>query len=260
MIRLDAPILEAGFYWQREVSQVSFRRVCQLLIDRGMATIDYGAFTAPDEALFSLLEQSDSDIRSASFITSSKNRPRTRPVHRLPGKIIVSYGLLSDEANVHGDHPAIQVAWGGSSFSGPVGFTAKEAQVKGLQAYYFFTDLCTELDPLYAALETEMEVPCLYDLLHPQVAKSDTHLSLSEFYCRQGVLEDAEEAFWRTYAYSKRLPHGTYGSDYPFMNPRRRSLGGDLAYRSRIHAERRIMLTQSLTHISHAENLGDARF
>ena len=252
MVRLDAPILEAGLYWQHEAPRVSFRRVCQLLIQQGMSTVEYGAFAAPDNALLSLLEQPDSDIHAASFITSSKNRSRARPTHRLPGKVIVSYGLLSEAATVRGDHPAIQVAWGGSSFSGPVGDTAKNAPVKGLQAYHFFTQLCAELDPLYAALEAEMDVPCLYDFLHPQVANSYSHLPVSEFYCRRGVLGNAEEAFWQTYAYSERLPHGTYGSDDPFMNPRRRSLGGDFGYRSHVHAERRTMLTQSLKRISHA--------
>jgi hypothetical protein len=252
MVRLDAPILEAGLYWRQQAPQVSCRRVCQLLIHQGMTTVNYGAFASPDEALLSLLEQPDVDIHAASFITSSKNQPRTRSAHRPPGKVIVSYGLLSDVPSQRGDHPAIQVTWGGSSFSAPVGSTPKDALVKGLQAYHFFTQLCTELDPLYAALEAEKDVPCLYDFLHPQVSKSYSHLPLSELYCQQGVLGDAEEAFWRTYAYSERLPHGTYGSDYPFMNPRRRSLGGDLKQRSHIHAERRTMLTQSLKRFSHS--------
>lgn len=241
--------LEAGLYWHSESPQVSFRRVCQLLIQQGMTTDAYGAFAAfadPDDALLSLLEQPESDIHAAGFITSSKNRQRPRPAHRPPSKISVSYGLLSEVATERGDHPAIQVAWDGSSFTGPVGYTAPDAPVKGLQAYHFFTQLCTGLDPLYAALEAEMAVPCLYDFLHPQVAKSYSHLHLSEFYCRHGVLGDAEEAFWQTHAYSERLPHGTYGSDYGFMNPRRRSLGGDLKQRSQIEAQRRTLLTQAL--------------
>jgi hypothetical protein len=252
MVRLDAPNLEAGLYWRQEDPQLSFRRVCQLLIQQGMTTADCGAFAAPEDTLLALLEQPESDIRAASFITSSKNRSRARPTHRPPSKLIVSYGLLSDAATGRGDHPAIQVAWGGSSFFGPVGYSGKDASVKGLQAYHFFTHLCAELDPLYAALQAEMEVPCLYDFLHPHKAKSYSHLPLSEFYFREGVLGDAEETFWRMYAYSERLPHGTYGSDYPLMNPRRRSLGGDAAYRNRVHAERRTMLTSSLKRISHA--------
>ncbi len=243
--------LGAGLYWQSESPQVSFRRVCQVLIQQGMTTVNYGAFAAPDEALLTDLEQPDANLRGASFITSSKKRPVVRQTHRPPGKLSVAYGLLSDSAMQRGDHPAIQVSWSGNSFSGPAGYIPpRDAPVKGLQAYRFFTQLCTQLDPLYGALEVEREVPCLYDVLHPKVSASYSYLPLSEFYCRQGILGEGEEAFWQTYAYSEQLLHGTYGSDYPFFNPRRRGLGGDPEQRSQIWAERRTLLTQALKRFS----------
>src|SRR6185437_4458492 len=161
MVRLDAPCVEAGLYWQNGSPQVSFRRVCQVLIQQGMATLDYGEFAAPNDALLATLEQPQVDVRAASFMTSSKKRSEARPPRRPPGKIIVSYGLLSEAAQAHGDHPAIQVTWGGSSFSGPPGCTAPDAPAKGLQAYYFFTLLCAQLDPLYTVLDVEIETPCL---------------------------------------------------------------------------------------------------
>lgn len=122
--------------------------------------------------------------------------------------------------------------------------------MKGLQAYHFFTQLCTELAPLYAALELEGSVPCLYDVLHPTFSKSYFHLPMSEFYCQQGILEEAEETFWRTYAYHEPLPHGAYGSDYRLFNPRRRSLSGDPKQQSQIHTERRTLLVQALKRFS----------
>ncbi len=249
MIRLDAPCVEAGLYWQNDSPQISFRRVCQLLIQQGMATVDYGEFAAPNDALLAILEQPHADVRAASFITSSKKRSGARPTHRPPGKIIVSYGLLSDVAKAHGDHPAIQVTWGGSSFCGPPGYTAPDALVKGLQAYHFFTLLCAQLNPLYAVLEVEIETPCLYDVLHPAASKSYSNLPLSEFYCQHGILGEAEEAFWHTYAYYERLPHGTYGSDYALFNPRRRSLGGDRGQRSQVMAKRCTVLIPALKHL-----------
>jgi hypothetical protein len=245
MVHLDAPYVDAGLYWHNDSPQISFRQVCQLLIQQGMDTVDYGEFAAPNDALLASLEQPQADVRPASFMNSSKKRSGARPTHRPPGKVIVSYGWLSDVAQAHGDHPAMQVTWGGGSF----GYTAPDAPVKGLQAYHFFTLLCAQLDPLYAVLDVEREALCLYDVLHPSESKSYSSLPLSEFYCQQGILGEAEEAFWHTYAYHERLPHGTYGSDYSLFNPRRRSLGGDWKQRSHVVTKRRTMVMSALKHL-----------
>ena len=188
-------------------------------MQHGMTTVGWGAFAAPDDALLRLLEQPEIDIQEAHFITSSQKRPAVPKNRRPPGKLIVSYGAVSEAAVQQGDHRAIQLAWSGSSFAGPVGDVAEDAQVKGIQAYRFFTSQCAQLDPLYAAMEMESlgMVPCLYDVLHPQ--QSPSHLSLSAFYARQGILGEQEAAFWHTYAYSEPLRHGIYGSDVPFFKP-----------------------------------------
>lgn len=256
MVRPDPPYMLAGLYWGSEPQQVSFRRVCHWLMQQGMTTLGWGAFAAPDEALLRLLEQPESDIQEAHFITASQKRPAVPKSRRPPGKLIISYGFLSDAAVHQGAQRAIQLAWSGSSFSGPPGYVAKDAEVKGLQAYRFFTQLCAQLDPLYAAMEMENrgDVPCLYDVLHPQ--QSPSKLSLSEFYCRQGVLGEQEEAFWHTYAYSERLPYGTYGSDYPFFNPRRRRLTGDRQHITHIETERRSLLMQALKRFSQSMQPG----
>lgn len=238
--------IEAGLYWPNEAPQVSLRRMCHLLIQQGMTTENYGEFVAPNDALLRALEQPDTDVHAVGFITSSKKRPVMNQTRRPPGKLVVSYGYLSHEAAERGDHPSIQVAWDGTRFWWPDDALPRDAPVKGLQAYHFFTQLCTELDPLYAALELEGSVPCLYDVLHPALSKSHSHLPMSEFYCRQGILAESEETFWRTYAYHEPLPRGVYGSDYRLFNPRRRSLGGTPKQQRQIHAERRILLVRAL--------------
>jgi hypothetical protein len=255
MVRLDAPCLEAGLYWHDESPQVSFRRVCQLLIQEGMDTVDFGEFATPNDALLAGLEQPHPDMREVSFMTSSKKHSQSRPTRRPPGKLIVSYGWLSDAAKEHEDHPAIQVVWGGGSFSGPPEYTAPDASAKGLQAYRFFTLLCAQLDPLYAVLEAEIEAPCLYDALHPKAHEGYSGLPLSEFYCQQGLLGDAAESFWRTYAYHERLPHGVYGSDKALFNPRRRLLDGDCEQRLQVMAERRAVLMPVLKHFARRQRL-----
>ena len=80
-------------------------------------------------------------------------------MHRSRGKLDVSYGYLSDVATQCGDHPAIEPAWNGTSFWWPDDALPRDAERKGLQAYHVFTQLCTQLDPLYAALELERGVP-----------------------------------------------------------------------------------------------------
>lgn len=246
VVHLDAPRLEAGLYWPNEAPHLSFRRVCQALIQQGLDTLECGEFAAPNDALLALLEQPHANVQTVSFMTSSKKRAGVRATQRPPGKVRVSYGLLSDAAQAHGDHPSIQVTWGGSIFWGPPGYTALDAPAKGLQAYHFFTLLCAQLAPLYAGLEMEIETDCLYDALHPSAPESISHLPFREFYCRQGLLGEAEEAFWQSYAYHEQLPHGTYGSDSALFNPRRRSLPGDWEQWSTVMAARRATLLPAL--------------
>lgn len=248
--------LEAGLYWFHDSPQISFRRVCQLLIQQGMDTVDYGEYEAPNNALLATLAQPQADVRAASFITSSKNskrRSKAGLTHRPPGKVNVSYGWISDEAEAHGDHPAIQVYWNGDSFFGPPGNTESDAPVNGLHAYHFFTLLCAQLDPLYAVLEVEREASCLYDALHLTASRSYSDVPSSEFYCQRGILEEAEEAFWRTYAYHERLPHGGYGSDNAHFNPRRRSLGGDWEQKSKVMAQRNTMFIPALKRLARSQ-------
>jgi hypothetical protein len=255
MVHLDSPCLEAGLYWLREAPQVSFRRVCQALIHQGLDTLGCGEFAAPNDALLALLEQPHTEVQEASFMTSSKKRAGVRATQRPPGKVTVSYGWLSDAAQAHGDHPVIQVTWGGSSFSGPPGYTAPDAPAKGLQAYRFFTLLCAQLAPLYAGLEMEMKTDCLYDVLHPTIPESISHLTFREFYCQRGLLGEAEAAFWQTYAYHEQLPHGTYGSDSSLFNPRRRSLPGDGEPHSHVVATRRAILLPALKRFARSQHM-----
>jgi hypothetical protein len=201
---MGGPNIDASLYWIDEDAELSFRRVCAYLIERGM-------------------EQTDADVEAgrADFKTASqRHRASTRPAHSrtVPGRLFVMYDPISDDARTAGDHPAIEVSW--TDVTQGLPDTPKHVlQNSGLRDYHFFVDLCRSLNPLYASLSVERFVDCAYDIMHdPKLGADYT------FFCRDAFLGDDRDAFWSTYAYTEPVGEGIYGADYMYWNPRRRGV------------------------------------
>lgn len=194
------PDIDASLYWIDEPADVSFRRVCDYLLSRGLEPVR--EYVSAEEAY---------------FITSSKRVPRSqRPgaSRATPSRIYVRCSWISSEARERGDHGPIDISWGDATLPDT---PAHEVQQSGLRDYHFFTNLCRSLTPLYAELAGESATLCAYDVLHWGRLYVPATL-----YCCDALLGEDAPPFWSTYVYSETLGEGTYGTDLMFWNPRRK--------------------------------------
>jgi hypothetical protein len=195
-----SPVIDASLYWMDEPTEVSFLRVCDYLLSRGLEPA-----------------RSYVDAEQAYFITSSQRVPRSqkpRVSRAAPSKIGVLNTWISSVARERGDHSPIGIFWGDATLPDT---PAYELQQAGLRDYHFFTNLCRNLNPLYAELAGENSTLCAYDVLHWRRPYAPTTL-----YCRDALLSQDAPEFWSTYVYSEALGEGTYGTDLMFWNPRRK--------------------------------------
>ncbi len=196
--------MDASLYWLDEDAATSFVRVCDFLIAHGMETTS-----------------EEIDTKGQGFIAGRHKRKGGKQGQRsvLPlGRVHVGYEPISDVARARGDHPAIEVAWPSYADLHP-DMPEHEVERIGLQEYRFFTALCAELQPLYASMAGAGMLDCAYDMLHDERAGPS-----ATFYCADALFGDAAAAFWASYAYSKLVGAGTYGTDLAFWNPRRRGV------------------------------------
>jgi hypothetical protein len=194
------PNVDASLYWLDEYAELSFSRVCQYLMTRGLETADDIPAT-----------------HTEAFITASQGRPKERRAksRSAPGRLWVVHSPISDQAVAHGDHPAIEITWADQADQHS-DERAKYLTLMGKRDYRFFVDLCENLSPLYANLTGEGWASCAYDALH-----GDLNLIGHTFFCQDALLGGDAPAFWATYAYTERVGTGRYGTDYLPWSPRK---------------------------------------
>ncbi len=212
------PCIDAGLYWIDEPERASFQRVGEyLILERGLqfsgnisggrcaeedacslATLAHAAdkrwssyAPASADELLHLLADPAFFISDIRFVGIQRVYAKSAKAKPLPGKIGLSFDVMSDEAIAHGDHAAVQVYW-------------SEVDIHLSSA--LFTDLCRRLRPTYAALEGEGILSCLYDMVHGR-----GHASVA--YCDDGFLGPTADEYWSTFRYTERLEAGTFGSD-----------------------------------------------
>ncbi len=221
---IRAPYTGMGLYWHDQLEYESFGHVCAYLMQRGMTTIDFGDEVDPNAALLHALHDPATSITSARFITTAQLPPQEKQSRRPPGRIIVSYDYISDEAAAHGDHRAITVEWSEAEW-GPLEVMPKQqvqrAPLRQQRGETLLLDLCVQLDPLYAnyGFETFGFISCLYDAIYKPPSRDWRNTALC--YIHDGILTAEENAlFMSGFATVRKLLHGTYFTNTPSARAR----------------------------------------
>jgi|GEM_PF-2599978 len=138
---------------------------------------------------------------------------------------IVTYCGISPEAS-ECDNPPIAVVGEGWALSTP-GYE-NMAKKLGKQCYQKFVEMCSALDPDYAAILNEDSLPSSYDLGRGRGKECFSDFFVSE---RAYGSEYVSELL-RVYedAYTERLPTGVYVSTWAVFNPRQLGIDRGIAF------------------------------
>ena len=241
--------VELGFYFGSTARRDAFERVIKYCCENGGifdGTVLQSEETGPRSNRFThiydrgvreltiavnelekRLEDKDGDIVKVaiwSAIGTSTDVPE-----------VVTYGGVSADAS-QVDNPTIAVVGEGWVFSTP-GYE-RQAKKVGRRCQKKLMEICSALDPDYAAILNEDSLPCRYDLARGAGKRCFANFFISERAYQQSMLT-AIEALYRD-AYTERTSTGIYVSTWSMYNPKNITIANNVAI------ERSVRVAQAL--------------
>jgi len=172
----------------------------------GIYTNDLSQCSTNERELVSLLEDENVRVAKVGMWNAICLRDDTPDV--------VTFDGVSLEASTQDTH-AVCVVSEGWVFS--TEGHQQEAEKMGARCREIFLDVCTSLEPAYAAILNEDSLPCRYDLRSGRGARCFRNFFVSKKSFGAPTLDRLESLFSDSYV--ERLEQGLYISTWKYFNP-----------------------------------------